>query len=129
MALAVSGCRDEVIERNVRGLLAMAVKDPESSARICYAYALALLDPDNADRYWRVILKKLGPNQFNHTDASAILDLSVSIPGKQIAIVDRLRNDPDGEIAAEAAKLEKMFANFGKAKDESAEKREDKARH
>ena len=114
MAIAVSGYRDKTLVRSLQTLLAKAMKDPDSSARICYAYALALMNPDQADRYWRVILKKLGPKQFNHTDAFAILYLSVSIPPKQIAIVNQLRNDSDSEIAAEATKLGRIFTNFEK---------------
>jgi hypothetical protein len=126
IALAVSGCRDEMVARNIRGLLAEAMKDPGSSARICYAYALILLEPDLADHYWYVILKKLGLNQFNHTDGSAVLIVSVSIPVKQITIVNRLRNDSDSEIAAEAAKLGKMLEVFKRAEVDSAEKKENK---
>jgi hypothetical protein len=87
MALAVSGRRDEVVKRRIRELLAEAMNDDGSSERICYAYALAILDSDRTDHYWRVILKKLG-SLYNHTDGSAILDVCVSIPVKHIAIVN-----------------------------------------
>ena len=118
MALAVYDCRDESVERNVRALLEKAMKDPDGSARIVYAYALALLDARHADRYWRIILKKLGGN-FNHTDNAALLSICDSIPGRHIDIIERLRKDPDPEVAAGAARIGRFVGQFLRSMDRS----------
>jgi len=99
MALAVYDCRDESVERSIRALLEKAMKDPDGSERIVYAYALALLDARHAERYWRIILKKLG-GHFNHTDNAALLWICDSIPGRHIDIIERLHKDSDPEVAA-----------------------------
>jgi hypothetical protein len=111
VALALSDCRDELVERSIRARLERAMLDPVGSTRILYAYALALLDAPHADRYWRIIFKKIGGN-FNHTDVAALLLIGNSIRGSHIEIIKRLRNDPDHEVAAGLKKIEPFLDGF-----------------
>lgn len=104
VALAISGCRDPLVERSLRGLLDKAVQEPDSSARIWYAYALAILDAHHAEQNWRIILKKLAPEHFNHTDNSGLIEISQSLPDEHGQIIRKLRQDADPEVAAGAAR-------------------------
>jgi hypothetical protein len=118
IALAHSHHRDESVARDIRALLKKAMKDPADGSRIIYAYALALFDPRQADRSWRIIFKKIGGN-FNHTDFPAMALIGNSIPSSHVEIIRRLRNDPDAEVAAGAEKTERFMGGFLKSIDRS----------
>jgi hypothetical protein len=94
MALAISSFRDESLQRDINKLMEETMKRPETSGRICYAYALSLMDPDNAERYWRVIFHKLG-FEYNHTDGMVIVYVIVSIPVKQLPVIIQVCKDND----------------------------------
>jgi hypothetical protein len=112
VVLAVSGSRDESVTRDIRGLLEKAMQqEPDGSSDIVYAYALALQDPRQTERSWRIILKKLGGN-LNHTDWAALLLICNSIPSSHIATIGRLRSDPDHEVAAGVEKIERSLGAF-----------------
>jgi len=109
ISLAASGYCDKQCESRLKTLLGNAMSDPEkSTTRICCAYALALVDADRADKYWRVIAKTCGEG-MNHTDSYAMAEILVSIPVNHVQTLRRLCKDADSEVAAGAQEILKAL--------------------
>ena len=105
IALAVSGRCDKSCRMRIETLLADERHNTGGSTLcIGYAYALALADDDNADKWWQIILETLAKHP-NHTDGYALDMMLVSLPLKQMDSIRRVCRNSDPAVASAAGEF------------------------
>ncbi len=105
VALAVSDNQNHRSEEITKCLLAASADDPDASTlRIYYAYALAWMDRNNVEAYWRIILRAVH-REGDHTASHAVAKILVSIPLDHVVAIRRLCQDPDPDVKTAAAEI------------------------